>query len=220
MSTQSNEVIVNAGCLMFFQGVPGCRDILDSTLYAQLSASKKYSRFTDYPRWQQTWLKSARRFGWKLLASESYEQAVPCLQAGNLWDWVSALCPSSVDPALLDNCRVALSRCSIEQAGFTLLADQVLGRGAMTLSLQVGLVAEDGTLVLLQIHFDHDCPMDASKLFGAWSSKAVKGNIVMSVHRLQLSEDIYGPLRMAFAMALREHRHDLVCPLFAPGQAA
>lgn len=219
MSTQSNEVIVNAGCLMFFQGLPICRDILDSTLYTQLSASNKYSRFTEYPRWKQTWLTAARRFGWMLQASESFEQTMPCAQAATFWDWVWTLCPSVVEPALLDSCRAALSRCPVEQAGFTLLADQVLGRGATTISLQMGLVAKDCSLTLLQIHFEHDGPLDAGKLFGPWNSRAVKGDIALSVHRLQLSEERYGPLRMAFAMALRDRRQSLVCPLLAAGQA-
>lgn len=220
MNQLASDVIVNAGCLLFFHGQPHNQDVLDSTLYVQLAASKKYSKFADYEQWKQTWLTAALRFGWGSQASESFQQPVPGAQPGTLWDWAKALRPGFVNADLLERSEAMLARCPVLQPAFDVLATEVLGPGATTLALQIGLVDIDGSLTLIQLHFESHGPIGRKDLFDVWPTDTVNGNITLSFHRLILSDPLYAPLREAFANALRDRRPGLVCPVYAEGVAS
>ena len=217
MDQPIGNVIVNAGCLLLFNTQAHHQDVLDSTLYVQLAASKKHSKFTDYDSWRQTWLDAALRFGWMSRASERFGQPVPDDQPSTLWGWAKALRPDFVDQALLERSEALLTRCPVSQPAFDVLAGQVLGPGATALAMQVGLVDSNGSLTLLQLRFDSRQAMSREQLFGPWSKELVKGNIAMSFHRLSLSEALYAPLREAFAKALCDRRPGLVCPVLEDG---
>jgi hypothetical protein len=61
------ETYLNDGVLMMFAAPvdPAFkRDAMDSSLYAQLAASKQHDRFTHYREWQTTLLKAMTTFGW------------------------------------------------------------------------------------------------------------------------------------------------------------
>ncbi|WP_295476607.1 hypothetical protein [uncultured Pseudomonas sp.] len=213
MNQPSSDVIVNAGCLLFFHGQPHDQDVLDSTLYVQLAASRKHSRFAEYPQWKATWLQAALRFGWLSQASESFLQPAPELTTATLWDWARAWRPGFVSAALLERSEAALADCQALQPAFELFASQVLAPEGTTLALQLGLVDTDDSLTLLQLHFTSRCALGADELLGPWCRERIRGNVSLGFHRLILSHTLYAPLREAFAKALRDRRPGLVMPL-------
>ncbi|NBB10788.1 hypothetical protein [Pseudomonas sp. SLFW] len=61
------ETYLNDGVLMMFAAPVDQafkRDVMDSSLYAQLAAGKQFDRFTHYREWQTTLLKAMTTFGW------------------------------------------------------------------------------------------------------------------------------------------------------------
>lgn len=67
MSQEVVETYLNDGALMMFAGSVDQafkHDALNSCLYAQLSASKQFNKFTNYREWQTTLIKALTTFGW------------------------------------------------------------------------------------------------------------------------------------------------------------
>ena len=221
MSQPLSNMVVNAGCLLFFHNnrMPH-QDVVDTTLYAQLAASKKHSRFTDQLHWKETWLAAALYLGWTSQASLHIEQPAPCAAPATFWSLAHALRPAFVSKALLERSEANVSRLLFNHAAYTVFTDQAIGPGATSVAMQVGVVDDDYDLTLLQLHFDCSSPLTRDRLFGPCECGLIRGNVEFSFHRLQLSDALYAPRRAAIVDALKARRSGLVYELLCSGTAS
>lgn len=221
MELQNHRLMVSAGCLLFFGNHRSDTDVIDAALYTQLFASKKHSRLTDHERWKKAWLEAAIYLGWDYQGSLNFVEPAPCQESATFWDWAKALRPAFVSEALVEGGEKALQQCSLQQAAFTVFANQVLDPGATAQAMQVGLLDRDKSLTLLQLHFECRSPLSRDSLFGPWSPAQVKGNIRFSFHRLLLSsEALYRERREALFRKLDDRRAGLVLPVLSQGSKA
>lgn len=214
MTSQSSALVVSAGCLLFFDDKAADRQVLDSSLYLQLAASKKYDRFTDYGNWKKTWLEAALYLGWNYQSSLNGVQPAPRTQPDSFWEWAKALHPAFVSTVLLERAEHALLHCPARQAAFDVFAQQVTDPASRVVAMQAGLIGSDDSLTLLQLYFECSKVPNSSTVLGPWAGLKVKGNIQFSFHRLLLSGDaFYTRRRLESFSKLKDHRAGLIVPV-------
>ncbi|WP_397450114.1 hypothetical protein [Pseudomonas sp. NA-150] len=228
MDKGMSELIVNGGCLLFFldaQSLHSKNDVVNSTLYAQLAASKKHSKFSAYDDWRERYLAASLRFGWMLKASESISQRMTGQASRTLWDWIRDKLPAFVSATEIKLGEEAARQRYHDfpnQPAIGLLAQQVLQSTiapvlnqpqAMTVALQLGLVGPGATLTLVQIKFVSHQRLTPGFLFEPLIPASIVGNVELSFYSMQLMDLAYSPFRETFETALEGLRSNLVCPL-------
>ncbi|QHF01589.1 hypothetical protein N015_03815 [Pseudomonas asturiensis] len=227
--------VVNAGCLLFFPeqvAVDRPNDVLDSLLYIQLAAAKKYPKFVEFDNWKDTWLAATLRFGWALKASAYVSEALPTVDT--VWRLASGALATSVPPQELARIETLVRQACLQPQDYPAL--DVLGRHAMhvqiagpersidalapdspksttAVALQLGHVTADGALNLTQLHFTTRQPLTAGFLFDALEPGMMCGNVEVTVYSMRLMDQVYTPFREAFAAALQDRRAALVLSL-------
>lgn len=219
MNPSSSDLVVNAGCLLFFHDRPQNRDVVDSTLYAQLAASSEHSRFTTYPLWKKTWLKAALELGWEFQSGVSFSEPAPPTDAVSFWGLAKALRPKFVSEDFVALCEAKSLQLSSNSTALKLFADQVMDADASKVSMQLGVVDNQYNLSLLQLHFVCANPLCRSTLFGPWERQTIKGNIEFSFQRLRLSKVAYTPWRDQVVEALKDQRAELVLEVLSSGDS-
>ncbi|MFJ4143466.1 hypothetical protein [Pseudomonas sp. NPDC089734] len=234
MNAELSEAIVNGRCLIFFEDrhVIQKQDVLDSLLYAQLAASRKYPRKkVDFDKWRETWLAAALRFGWVLNASERISQRPPDALGSTLWNWIRSVRTALVPEASLGKDEeVARRSCERypEQDAISLLAGQTLwidpesskpdasstGTVETGVTLQLGFVGPTGNdMLLIQIHFTSRQSLTPGFLFDVLDPALVVGNVDFDFYSIRLVEPVYSQFRDAFDAALKDKRAAFIEPL-------
>lgn len=219
------DITVNAGCLLFFEGITNARDksdVLDCTLYVQLAASKKHHKFNAFDDWRDTWLAASLRFGWHLSDSESINQsAMSWPSDATVWDWIKHALPQFINASDVSQGEVIARQRyhqNPDQPAVSLLSEQVLQRsetesGLTTVALQLGFVGPMSTLSLVQLNFTSRQPLKADFLFQPMVPNDVVGNVGLTFYSMQLVDRAYAQFRGHFNAALTQRRPALVCPL-------
>lgn len=220
MNLSSHDLIVNAGCLLFFQDHPSTRDVVDSTLYAQLAASSEHSRFTTYPVWKKTWLKAASAVGWEFQSGVSFSEPAPPADTVNFWGLAQAMRPRFVSEDFLALCEATSVQLFSNSTASALFADQVMDADASTVSMQLGVVDNTYNLTVLQLHFACASPLCRTLLFGPWERQTITGNIEFSFQRLRLPIMAYAPWRDQVVEAVKDRRAELVHEMPSSGGRA
>jgi hypothetical protein len=219
------DVTVNAGCLLFFGDTANAGDrddIVDCTLYAQLAASKKYPKFSEYEHWRKTWLAASLRFGWVLKDNETISHPITDMPVGTVWDWITQALPVFINASDIKQGE-ALARQSYQQhpdqRAVSLFAEQVLHSNGdanspnTTVAVQLGFVGPMSTLTLIQLNFTSHQPLKADFLFEPIVPNDIVGNVELTFYSMQLMDWVYAQFREKFAIALKDRRSELVCPL-------
>jgi hypothetical protein len=226
MKQELDAVVVNAGCLMFFpepQRVALKNDVLDSMLYVQLAASKQHSKFAEPEKWNETRLTAAQRFGWLPSASEHISQPLPEDSAETVWScMVRALAPWVSAETLL-RAEAFMRRAgsqSVASEALHLLRSQTVqsglnhsGKLQVSVVLQLAFVDTRQKLKLVQLQFATRQPLSSGFLFEVIEPKSVYGNIAVTVHAMQLFEQVYSQFRDGIDTALSSKRACLIMPL-------
>jgi len=219
----------NAGCLLFMSAACSDqhrRDASDITLYTQLAASKKYSRFNDAQRWKQTWIAALTRFGWALKRHESLTLPAAELGTGTLWDWVRQHLPPFFPKALVQDGEIMAKRSIAahpRQPAVNRLLRHIIEPSSPSahpsesyepgLGLQFAFCGAASELYLIVLSFNSRQTLNPLLLNEMLDPKAVVGNVELTYYAVQLNELIYAPLREKISQALESRRADLICGL-------
>jgi hypothetical protein len=221
MTHRLSGPIINAGCLLFFaEPLESVRhnDVLDSLLYVQLAASKRYGKFTEFEHWKDTWFAASSRFGWALQHSEHISQPLARGISGSVWDLSARALRSRVDEMLVADAEQQVRQPPQPQALDLLVSQTSQARSdsdksaETTLVLQVGMVEANGNLTLSLLHFTTRQPLTAGFLFEPLDAASLSGNVELTICSMRLIDQVYGQFREAFSIALQERRTALTKP--------
>jgi hypothetical protein len=233
MDSGKKEILVNAGCLLFMPD--GCtdrlrQDVQDLTLYTQLAATKRHSRFTASDRWRETWLAAMVRFGWVLKSHESRSLPAAELGAGSVWQWIRSQLPRSMPADVIRQTGEAARRSVLtlpDQPGIELYARNVLepssGLGGYVsvqgqkVLLQLGFFATTTGLSVITVEFTLRQQAGSNVLFEALAPGDIVGNVELTFHSMHLMDLVYAQFRETLAAALNDRRAALMCPLLEVG---
>jgi len=227
MEQDFNGAVVNAGCLLFFpeqQEIAQQSDVLDSLLYVQLAALKKHEKFVEFPKWSETWLTAALRFGWVLKASEHVSEPLPPRGADTVWGWTSRALAGLVPTEAVDHAerrsREAWARFP-QQEAIHLLSSQARAINAaapslldptsqpdqtQTVALQIGFVGNHRNLTLAQLYFTTRQPLTSGFLFETLASNEMCGNVELTCYSMRLMDQVYAQFRDTFDASLSARR--------------
>ncbi len=214
---------VNAGCLLFMSAAFSDRqkqDIMDSTLYTQLAATKKHSRFDAPDAWRQTWLAALNRFGWTLRHHESLSVPATEFAPGTVWDWITTYLPSFIPLELVCESERLTSRSisahpdqpAIKLWGLHVTEPSSSG-DQQKVGLQFAVCGPASGLCLIVLTFRTSQLPSPDFLIGSLSPQALVGNIEMTFYSGHLMELVYGQFREKISQALEGRRPDLVSTL-------
>ncbi|MEQ7919808.1 hypothetical protein ABQX22_11490 [Xanthomonas sp. WHRI 1810A] len=239
-----SNVIVNAGCMLFFaQGVAAQlkKDVLDSTLYTQLAATKKHDRFSATKQWKEVQLNAMTHFGWVMQSVETFNQPAPRGTPETVWGWMAQVLPLFMPAAAFAEARTVAHECytaDADQHGFDLFACQVsavaqsmvtepavvrsppspLAPDATPVVLQLGFLAPTATLYLVSLSFTRRQPLTSGFLFDPMDASDVLGNIELTFRALRLQDMVYSLYRRTIDEKLQDRRSSLVAHLFGQGE--
>jgi hypothetical protein len=220
---------INAGCVVFMSAA--CseqqkKDVMDCTLYTQLAASKRHSRFDAALEWRHTWLAALNRFGWAVRSHDS--RSLPAADAGQgtVWDWLEKQLPSFMPNALFSQ-GAAFAKGAVEarpdQPAVAMLnrqaieisssEDPVSGVSERKIALQVAVCGPTTGLGLVVLSFTTRQPPNGELLAEVFDPKKVLGNIEMAFYSAHVMEIVYAQFREKIAQALDDRRADGVCAL-------
>lgn len=231
-----SDVIVNAGCMLFFsKGVAAQlkKDVLDSTLFTQLAADKKYSRFSATKEWKERHLSAMTHFGWVMNAAETLNQPVPCCGPLKLWAWLNEVLPQFMPTDAVEQGYLMAGeyfRADPGQRGFELFARHVSApvqstvteatallakptrppQDAVPVVMQLGFADATAVLYLITLSFTRRTPLTPGFLFEAMDPADVVGNCDITFHALRLQDVVYGQYRDAIDAKLQDRRYSLV----------
>jgi hypothetical protein len=232
-----SDVIVNAGCMLFFTpDVSGKleKDVLDSTLFAQLTASKKYSRFGATKQWQERQLAAMTQFGWVMNTVERFNQPAPCKGDATIWAWLNEVLPRFMPAEAMAQGQASVCaryEAGPAQRGFELFAQQVSAPAQSLITetaslpakpdlhtltpvvMQFGFVDATAALYLVTLSFTRRDPLTPGFLFEPMSDTDVRGNIETSFHALRLQDVVYAQYRDTLDAKLCDPRGSLVASL-------
>jgi hypothetical protein len=214
---------VNAGCLLFMSAAFSDRhkrDIMDSTLYTQLAATKKHSRFDAPEHWRQTWLAALNTFGWTLRHHESLSLPATDVTPGTVWDWINSYLPSFIPRELVFESE-RLTKRSISahpgQPAVGMWGRQVSESSSpgdrLKVGLQFAVCGPTSGLCLIALSFKTSQRPSPDFLTDVLNPQALIGNIEITFYSVHLTELIYGQFREKISQALEGRRADLICPL-------
>jgi hypothetical protein len=239
MHQGTEDVIVSGGCLLFTVGDCTDRvkaDAVNSLLYTQLAASKKYSRIAEPARWKQTLLTALGRFGWILNTHETINQSASDYTHGTVWNWLRSELPVFMPTAIVAHAEAAAFaryRANPEQRAIQLFASQVQQHPPEPLPTQdeveqlelnksdhgtpvlllIGVLGPQSSLDLLAVTFISRQPLAADFLFHPLSVSDIVGNIETTFCSLQMQELIHAQFRETFETALKDRRAEYVQPM-------
>ncbi|MFJ3482946.1 hypothetical protein ACIPL1_06135 [Pseudomonas sp. NPDC090202] len=222
MNNPLNDIYTNAGCLLRF--AEGCRaqersDALDSLLYTQLCADKRFNRFTATAEWSVIQSEALHTFGWKMGGREAFSLPASDLPKGGVCDWLRSKLPSFVSVAEFDRLWSSASTCHRHdpaQPGWQAYAKAAMGPeqgGANKAVLQFAFAQAGAVLTLMSIIFTRRKPFRPDALFETLSASDIAGNVEIAFQVRQQIEAVYGYLREGIGNGLEDRRAALTFQL-------
>lgn len=237
MNHGKDEAVVCAGCLLFIPATctqQDKEDALNSTLYMQLAASKKHSRFTEFAQWDDTFVRASIAFGWQLKGNVNLRQTPPDIGPRTLWDWIKADLPSFIPAEVLMSAQAQIRHCYLtdpDQSAIRLYADQVQQRTPLSsslsgdqdqhghtacktnVSLQLGFLSPDSALCMIGVSFTSLMPLEPDFMFQPIAAHNLWGDIELTFYALRNQEQEFSRNRSLISAALVSRREALISPL-------
>jgi hypothetical protein len=222
------EGYINAGCVVFMSAACSDqqkKDVMDCTLYTQLAASKRHSRFDAALDWRHTWLAALNRFGWAVRSHDSRSLPAADVGRGTVWDWLDKQLPVFIPKALFSEGAVFATR-SVkghpDQPAVAMLDRQVIetssedpasGVSKRKIALQLAVSGPASGLGLIVLSFTTRQPSSAELLVEVFNPEEVLGNIEMAFYSAHVMDIVYAQFREKINQALNDRRADRVCAL-------
>ncbi|SEQ81714.1 hypothetical protein SAMN03159444_02527 [Pseudomonas sp. NFACC02] len=228
MNQGTIEGHINAGCVVFMSAACSDqqkKDVMDCTLYTQLAASKRHSRFDAALDWRHTWLAALNRFGWAVRSHDSRSLPAAEVGRGTVWDWVDKQLPAFIPKSLFAE-GAALATCSVkehpDQPAVAMLNRQVIetsfedpasGVSERKIALQLAVFEPTTGLGLMVLSFTTRQPSSAELLVEVFNPEEVRGNIEMAFYSARVMEIVYAQFREKINQALNDRRAGLIYTL-------
>ena len=228
MNQGTIEGYINAGCVVFMSAACSDqqkKDVMDCTLYTQLAASKRHSRFDAALDWRHTWLAALNRFGWAVRSHDSRSLPAAEVGRGTVLEWLDKQLPTFIPKALFSEGAVFATHSVKEhpdQPAVAMLNRQVIetssedpasGMSERKIALQLAVCEPATGLGLIVLTFTTRQPLSGELLVEVFNPKEVQGNIEMAFYSAHMMEIVYAQFREKINQALNDRRAGLVCAL-------
>lgn len=228
MTQEAVETYMNDGLLMIFAAPmePGLkRDVMDCSLYAQLAATRQFSKFSHYRDWRATLIKALAAFGWLRLdladkqgttgETVAIADVLRELLPDALSEWrgerldkllASLLNTTGNQPAnaLVERC-VAVSSNKRESEHAT----QAEAQSVTSVVLQIGFVLPSREMVLLCVAFDTLEAVGVNPFAQRLTTSQLLGDLRSFAFVGVLDDLRYGQFRQRIHTALADKRATL-----------
>lgn len=239
MHNGKQDVYVNAGSVIFFDDTISHsfkEDVLDSSLYIQLAASKKHSRFAEFDTWRQTYLTAMATFGWMVSDREFHNDPIEQNEPLELWSRIEHELGGRVPVSLVAHAKRVLMRSPerfLDNPAKALLGEYTLQSEAWqaevngNLSSDIPAPATPLFTVTMQLSFVHATRSMTSlfvsfktvELVGEYPWRQVfdpdriVGNLEVASFSAELMDLRYAHFRKPFIAALGARRSSLILEL-------
>lgn len=232
------SVFIDAGAVVILprdMAVQDKSDVLDSVLFAQLVANKKYPAYVQAPKWYDEY-REVLKNGWLQKAATWKNFALDEQTRIDAAHWLGHRLEESVDPVAADEFTQLLSRvaqlpanlpaieqlreqaCKGREPAQSPAPDQVVGR----VCLQVILARPGPLLSSVYLGYETAQPITFNPLAQCLSAANVVGNLQSRCFQANLSKELYEPLRGAIVQKLGDrpakHVFDISTHIELPGQ--
>ena len=231
MKHSNHTVYVVAGAILVFSPDTSesvREDILDSTLFLQLTVTRKFPRISDFSQWAEAYISLSRSLEWTLPSPWSKFFSVTNSTDLRLGYMVGTLLSPQLSCAQVKQIDLALSR--IATIPLAVTAAKVLREHAVECSaseeanvfvekdagtttpylarlrVQVGYVDEAGRLTCVRVYFETTEVIRNDFLVEALAAKQVVGNIHVSGFVAELDDFDYESSRKRIITALGSQR--------------
>lgn len=214
---------VSAGHMVFFAGgLSGQlkKDVIDSVLYSQLSASEKHSRFSGVDHWSIKYKAVMGLFGWLTLQERTRSYSDGESMTSGVAHVVEEMLERSVSDSCVDQLKklcTHLKSSSPGHTGLQLLLEHALDsqadRGDTTLTLLISFVSPASLMTTVFLSSKIVTPNDQSAISAHLAARRSVGSLSVTVSSMELVERQYRRVRERVSVELGASRDDLVMAL-------
>jgi hypothetical protein len=227
MHPSARNIYANAGHIVFFADDVSKSfkdDVLSSSLYLQLAASNKYSRFDDFNAWCSLYVDAMPRFGWVLTGQNSYRHAVEGEASFTVWNQITHRLGGKVSAGFFDK----VSRFLVDQeaaeevnAAILLFRDHAVsvrsaapeaqaGAGEASLSLMFSFVSCEHWVTSVLLAFKTTETVGRNLLSQVFPGEKMVGDLAVEVISAQISEHHYRRVRERLNRELGARKQALI----------
>lgn len=239
------DVYVNAGSVVFFDDTVSHsfkEDVLDSQLYVQLAASKKYSKFAEFEAWRTTYLTAMATFGW-IVSDRKYDShPIAKDELFEPWSWIERELDGCVPASLVAHAKRVLvpgPERFQDPAARLLLGENTLqsepwqadvnesfsgdisahalkvppATQLFSVVLQLSFVHAASLMTSVLISFKTVEPIEPQLLLRTFDPDRIVGNIAIASCSVEVSDIRYAQFREPFITALGARRTSMILRL-------
>ncbi len=230
MQNNAGSVYANAGHIFYFaNGVDQSfkEDVLNSSLYLQLAASNKHSRFDDFNAWRSVYVDAMPRFGWVPTGNRLNRQAAEGETSISVWEQIS----NSLGGRLSANLAHEVGRLFVDQeadkgvsTGLLLFRDHAVsvqtnsaaGQASaeeVSLSLMFSLVSCEHVVTSVFLAFRTTEPLEKNWLSQRFQTEKLIGDLTVEMMCAEISEHRYRRVRERLNTELGPRKQELIIRL-------
>lgn len=227
MRNTARNLYADAGHLVFFaENVSDSfkDDVLSSSLYFQLAASKKHSRFDDFNAWCSLYVEAMPRFGWVPTGQSSYRQLVNGEPSFTVWSQISNRLASRVPADVVDEVgRFLVGQEAVEQVSAAAVLfrehavsvrsdtpEAVLSIEETSFSSIFSFVSCDHSVISVFLSFKTTEPVGKNLLSQTFQSEKIAGSVAMEIISMEFREHHYRRVRQRLNTELGARKQNLV----------
>jgi hypothetical protein len=196
-------------------------DVLDATLYFQLAASKKHSKFSDAAAWRSRYFDAMTHFGCNILHREQLGSPVEDIDA---WSSIKGQLGKRVSASLMARADQSLKSLALQPRGSVtrgVLSDHTLEQAprdaysapTTCVSMQLGFVQAEPVIDQLFVSFKTTQSMDDLAWTQPWVPERMVGNLEVAWVSAELDEGRFAQFREIFIENLAARRQQLIIGL-------
>ncbi|MDB6142826.1 MAG: Uncharacterized protein JWP80_1870 [Pseudomonas sp.] len=227
MHDNARSIYANAGHIVFFADGVGDSfkdDVLSSSLYLQLAASSKYSRFDDFDKWCSLYVSAMPRFGWVLTGQNSYRHRLEGETSLTVWNQISNRLGGKVSAGLFDKVgRFLVDQEAAEEVNAAILLfrehavsvrstaqDAEASVEEASLSLIFSFVSCEHLVTSVFLAFKTTEPVKENLFSQVFVSEKMVGNLQAEVVFAEISEHHYRRVRERLNAELGARKQKLI----------
>lgn len=234
MPDSAGDIYVNAGHIMYVaNGVHDSfkDDVLSSSLYLQLAATHKHSRFDDFNAWRSVYVDAMPRFGWVPTGQWLNRQAAEGETSFTVWNQISNRFDGRLAAGFADEVgRVFVNQEAGKEAnkdvgaGLLLFRDHAVSVQTKStaeqasveetsLSLIFSLVSSEHLVTSVFLGFKTTEPLEKNGLSQRFQTEKLIGDLTVEMVCAEISEHHYRRVRERLNAELGARKQELIMRL-------